>query len=186
MNNRKVNFRVFLPAEIYLKLLVLAKHSEVECAGLLCGKTHDNSIEVEDAVLLRQEGSMSNVKIDDSAIQKFMIEDGRKVVGWFHLHLNNQPPFFSQIDHKTSNIFAQAGFCLSIVINRKGEYRASVYHKSSSFDIIFEQPVILEFVFDKEFEESVRRELHEKVRKSFQREWYYGDGFLQTTGYHQP
>lgn len=181
------DFKVYISTEQFARMMAYSKLTWGECGGLICGETENNSITVKKIVLLDQKSSLGNVNLEDNAINEFMLNNqDSTVVGWWHSHAD-MPAFFSSIDHDTSKKFAQIGYCLAIVVNRRGEYKVLVYHKTLKFDLVLEQEPELEFVFDGDFEEEIKDEIKKKVKNHFfqlpfNQMWY--DGFSPSDGYY--
>lgn len=96
-----------------------------EVSGLgIVKKLSDRTLVVEDAILLKQVCSSSHTKLDSSSLHTFLqdCEDPSLYRFWWHSHASMEC-FWSGTDIETINLFCNADFLISAVVNKSRNWR---------------------------------------------------------------
>lgn len=126
-----VDAKLVLSQKAFLKMKYFTDEADGEISGF--GKTsidEDGDILVEDIIILSQECNGGGTEIDDDAQAKFLFELAKKKESpklwnlWWHSHVN-MAVMWSPTDDGTIKEHGNVhSYLISIVTNKKGEYKA--------------------------------------------------------------
>lgn len=170
------------------KLDLYIKHCEDEISGLGRVIRHNGRLIITEIILLKQECSSSSSDLDEKELDEFVlteIEQGRPIEDlklWWHSHVN-MSAFWSSTDTGTIEKLKN-GWCLSIVGNKRGEYKTRV-DLFEPFRYCFDD-LLLEVIapINPVLEDFIKTEIEEKVSKvtyasggNFRSTYYTVDGY---------
>jgi len=124
---------VVLSQKAFLKMKYYTEAADDEISGL--GKTKmtkEGNILVEDVIILNQECSAARTELDDDAQAKFLFELQKKNESpknwnvWWHSHANMAVMWSGTDDDTIADHAGLHTHLISIVTNKKGEYKARV------------------------------------------------------------
>jgi len=156
-------------------MFAYATEADGEVAGLLVGRLEDEEVTITEVVLLPQTASAASVELDEKGMAEYMAANPTKlVIGWWHSHVDMKC-FMSGTDDKTNETMCDgAGYCISIVCNKSGDFKAKVYCRAKTFPIQMVDDVELICVMSTKDLEAVKKEVAEKVKPAQQ--YYYNQG----------
>ena len=102
---------------------------DTEIGGLLIGKINGEDLIIKDAILLKQEATLSTFEISDEALMDLTKNAEPKflesIIGWWHSH-GNGSTFWSGVDDRTFERLREfIGLCFGIVLSN-GEHRLNM------------------------------------------------------------
>jgi len=170
------------------KLDLYIKHCSEEISGLGRVIRQNGKIIITDIILLKQECTSSSSDLDEKELDEFVlseVEQGRPIEDlklWWHSHVN-MSAFWSSTDTGTIEKLKN-GWCLSIVGNKRGEYKTRV-DLFEPFRYCFDDlPLEIIAPADSTLEEAIKTEIEEKVStrsyntgSNFRSAYYTVDGF---------
>lgn len=128
--------KVIMSAEIYSKMLAFSRAGDTEIGGLARIEIeHGNLFRILDLECISQQVTYATTSLDSKGIAMFAMqwlskdedEKANSIRCWWHSH-NSMPVFWSPTDRDTQDItFGRvAPYSVAVVINHKGEMRASI------------------------------------------------------------
>ena len=118
---------VFVPSTIISKLQAYIDGCKLEISGLgYVSVLSNGDLHVTDVHLLEQECTGGTTELDMAAVGNYMMEHADRMQDihlWWHSHVN-MTVFWSQTDHDNISDLKGMGWLLSIVGNKKGEWKA--------------------------------------------------------------
>lgn len=122
--------KIILSNEARLKMKYFVAKAPGEISGLCKSEIRDNGdVYVTDCIIFEQESSASRTIISDQAMAQFLTELVRAKDKpenwniWWHSH-GTMDVFWSKTDSKTIEDHTNQSYLISIVTNKKGEYKA--------------------------------------------------------------
>lgn len=112
---------VFISYILWKKLLYFMEKIDIEFSGLGTIEIIDGNFHVTDIFLLKQEGGAASTDLNEKAVLEAMSERDN-INFWFHSHVN-MGAFWSNTDKETIEMLSDHGFFLSLVMNKKNEYK---------------------------------------------------------------
>ncbi len=132
---------IVLSSESYAKICNWVDLCSKEISGLGTIEIREDSIYVDQVYLLDQEVTGADTDIDSVAIAKLLgnlpKSSKNRLRFWWHSHVN-MGVFWSGTDETCIKALRGEGFILSIVFNKKGEYKARIDFDSEEFHAKFD------------------------------------------------
>lgn len=133
--------KIILSAECYAKIMNWVNLCPKEISGLGTMTETKDSIYVDDVYLLDQEVSATETELDPAAIQKLLSTlppgESNRMRFWWHSHVN-MGVFWSTTDYACINTLRGEGKILSIVFNKKDEYKARIDYDDDAMHAFFD------------------------------------------------
>jgi len=180
--------KIYFSPKAKVKLDLYIRLSDAEVSGVGCvTRLERGSFLVDDVFILEQECSYAETALDQKALVRFLEEFVAKGESpsalrlWWHSH-GSFDVFWSRRDERTIRCFNTVPWLISVVGNKRGEYRArlDVFDPAHLTRDGINVDVYLEM--DQKEAEAIKQELNQKLcRKNYcypvkvQGAWYYDD-----------
>ena len=164
------DMQIYITDEVKQKLDLYIEHCSTEISGLGRIAHSGSRYLIHDIYLFKQECTGSSSDLDEEDISNFLQEcmmtgvDTGEIKLWWHSHADFDV-FWSKTDDDTVETFKQAGWMISIVGNKKKEYRVR-------FDLFEPQRVCLDGLplkvyrpADQNLVQQIKKEIEEKVTR---------------------
>ena len=159
------------------KLDLYVELADGEISGFGTVMENDGNILIDDVFIFEQESSHASTEMESETLSKFitdLIAEGKeemlpRIRLWWHSHAN-MSPFWSGTDKDTSREFVNAPWFISLVANKKNEYRVrfDMFKQGGSpFDIGLDDLTLYMWETpNTELREQIKAEIEEKVSSS--------------------
>lgn len=175
--------KVQIPKEVYEKVIYWVKKADFEVSGFgtILYDEVEKAFVVQDAFLIKQEGSGASTDIDAKSLSQAMyIAHKNKLKGtlnwWWHSHVN-MAVFWSSTDEDTIKQLGTNGWIVASVFNKSEEVRSAFcarttvpylgvqnhYEDDIETEISNYYPDELTKSWDKEFTDNVERKTYKQV-----------------------
>ncbi len=153
--------QIYIFLDVMKKIQCFTRLAQGEITGLGVVEKRNNDLFVTDTFILKQKVSASNAEIDPLALNRFVAQHGKPNLKFqWHSHVT-APVFFSSTDKDTMRGFF-GDFMLSMVINKKGDYRCRLDFYDP-FCVGFEVSPLIILPVEEELIDLCRNEIREKV-----------------------
>ena len=125
------NYRIFIPDEIFQKIMWWVKKSNHEVSGMGKLTQSGDLFTITDAILLPQKNTSTTTDIEPEDVARAMYQlrdTPGELRWWWHSHVNMQA-FWSGTDKDTIRDCGQGGWFTATVVNKRCEMVSALYVK---------------------------------------------------------
>lgn len=125
------NYRIFIPDEIFQKIMWWVKKSNQEVSGMGKLTQTGDLFTITDAILLPQKNTSTTTDIEPQDVARAMYQlrdTPGELRWWWHSHVNMQA-FWSGTDKDTIRDCGQGGWFTATVVNKRCEMVSALYVK---------------------------------------------------------
>lgn len=169
--------KLIIPLTTYRKIMAYITLCETEVSGFaeIEYNVERNCFVAGEVYLLEQEATGAHVEMDEEAVAKFNMERIKAGADqlpriWWHSHVD-MGAFFSVTDEDTSKQLQNETFNVSLVGNKRGEFKAKCYVAQSipmlatrEYIEVDPLPIKIELEYER-IPDSFRKEVEKKVKK---------------------
>ena len=174
--------KIQINEDAYNKIMFWTEKADFEVSGLGLVTIEDKVLTIQDAILVKQEGSAAETEMSGDAINNALYTHRKKkgdIRLWWHSHVN-MGVFASATDQNTIRELGEHGWFISLIVNKSGDTYLA-YYQGTPFRM-FAEKIELEIMSDvniawekkmtKEFTDNVTEKVYKAPNNQFK---YKGD-----------